>query len=386
MQTLSTCNGFPIFFNSTSYDILWLTYLFNQESGVVMHVKIQYYGTTKNGEDIFAYHLIGENQFSATVLSFGGVISEIQAPDRNGTIQNLVLGYKSLKPYETFSPHFGALTGRVAGRINQGAFTLNNKTYALAQNNRSACLHGGFQGFAFQVYRAEPFVEEEICGVTLKRTSPHMEEGFPGNLALEASYSLSKKNELIIEYRATTDQTTPITLTNHSYFNLSGKPNTTIEDHLLTIRADHYGQINKDVVPTVIADVAATPFDFRSETRIGDALSMENEQLRFGKGFDHPFCLKEKGPQVSITDPKSGRTMAITTTEKCVVVYTGNFLSALPDENLSHGKRPHDYEGICFETQAFPDALHHPEVDSIFLKPGESYQSKTVYQFSTLSS
>ena len=346
-----------------------------------MNVQVNSFGTTKNGESIHAYHLIGENHFSVTVLSFGGVITEIQAPDRNGTIQNVVLSYKSLRPYETFSPHFGALTGRVAGRISQGEFTLDEKTYTLAQNNRSACLHGGFQGFAFQVYEAETFETEAACGVILRRTSPHMEEGFPGKLTLEATYAVTVNNTLTIAYKATTDQTTPVTLTNHSYFNLSGKPNTTIKDHLLMINADQYGQIDDEVVPTIIQKVDDTPFDFRVERRIGDALREENQQLSFGKGFDHPFCLKEGDPQIRITDPDSGRTMEITTTEKTVVVYTGNYLSTLPNEPLIHGERPHDYEGICFETQAFPDAIHHPEMASIILEPGQTYQSQTRYQF-----
>lgn len=346
-----------------------------------MQIQVNSFGMTENGEAIQAYQLIGENHFSVTVLSFGGVISEIQAPDRNGDCQNVVLSYSHLRPYETFSPHIGALTGRVAGRISQGNFTLGDISYSLAQNNSQSCLHGGVRGFAFQVYQVEPFETEETCGVILRRRSPHMEEGFPGNLDLEVIYTITKENALIIDYHATTDQATPVTLTNHSYFNLSGKPNTTINNHLLTIQADHYGQIDDEVVPTEIQAVDNTPFDFRVERRIGDALQEENQQLVFGKGFDHPFCLKEGKPQVTITDPESGRSMAISTTEKTVVVYTGNYLGALPDEPLSHGERPHDYEGICFETQAFPDAVHNKEVDSIILTPEQTYHSQTIYQF-----
>ena len=351
-----------------------------------MNVQVKLFGSTENGQAIYAYHLIGENQYSVTVLSFGGVITEILAPDRNGSVQNVVLGYHHLRPYESFSPHLGALTGRVAGRISQGNFTLNNKSYSLAQNNKQSCLHGGRHGFAFQVYHVESFETKESCGVILKRRSPHMEEGFPGNLDLKVTYTITKENALIIDYHATTDQATPLTLTNHSYFNLSGKPHTTIDDHLLTIQADHYGQIDQDVVPTIIQPVDNTPFDFRVERRIGHALQEENQQLSYGKGFDHPFCLKEEKPQVTITEPHSGRTMTITTTEKTVVVYTGNYLGSLPNEPLSNGERPHDYQGICFETQAFPDAIHNKDMDSVVLKPGESYQSKTIYQFSVLSS
>lgn len=347
-----------------------------------MKINQKHFGTTQDGKAVSAFQLVNYNQVSVTILSYGGVITEIQTPDKNGTIENVVLGYSSLLPYESFSPYFGALTGRVAGRISQGKFTIDGKTYELAQNNHQACLHGGIKGFAFHIYEAETAQTENSCSVILKRLSPHMEEGFPGNLALEATYTLTDNNELIIKYKATTDQTTPVTLTNHSYFNLSGKPNTTVHDHLLTINADQYGQIDKETVPTAIASVDNTPFDFRQETKIGDALSQDNEQLKFGKGFDHPFCLKQETPQVRILDPESGRIMEIETTEKAVVVYSGNFLSELPDEPLSHGTRPNDYEAICFETQAFPDAVHQPEVDSILLEPGQTYESKTIYRFS----
>lgn len=382
MQTFDRLERISIYFSgSPYYDILILVCLINQESGEYMQILVNSFGMTENGESIQAYQLIGKNLFSVTVLSFGGIISEIQAPDRNGDCQNVVLGYNYLRPYETFSPYFGALIGRVAGRISQGNFTLGDSSYSLAQNNNLSCLHGGTRGFAFKIYDVEPFETEKTCGVILRRRSPHMEEGFPGNLDLEVIYTITDENALIINYHATTDQATPVTLTNHSYFNLSGKPNTTIENHLLTIRADHYGQIDEDVVPTEIRPVDNTPFDFRVERRIGDALQEENQQLAYGKGFDHPFCLIEGKPHVTITDPESGRSMSITTTEKTVVVYAGNYLGDLPDEPLTHGQRPHDYEGICFETQAFPDAVHNRDVDSIILTPEQTYESKTTYQF-----
>lgn len=346
-----------------------------------MKINESKFGTTQSGEAITATQLINDNQLSVTVLSYGGVITEIYAPDKNKALENIVLGYTSLKPYESFSPHFGALTGRVAGRISKGEFSIGSNTYVLAQNNHHACLHGGIRGFAFQTYTTSTFITEDSCSVILKRISPHMEEGFPGNLSLQATYTLTNKNELILQYQATTDQTTPITLTNHSYFNLSGKPNTSVHDHLLAIKADRYGQIDRETVPTQIATVDGTPFDFRKARRIGDALDETHEQLDLAKGFDHPFCLNETSPKITLTDPASGRRMQIDTTEKTVVVYSGNFLGELPDEPLSHGSRPNDYEGICFETQAFPDALHHPETASILLDPGDTYRSKTTYTF-----
>ncbi len=346
-----------------------------------MKINQTIFGTSQQNETVHAIQLVNDKGMCATVLSYGGVITEISVPDKNGVVENVVLGYSTLQPYETFSPHFGALTGRVAGRISDGVFTIDGTTYHLAKNNFQACLHGGIRGFAFQTYAFETRTDANACSVILKRVSPHMEEGFPGDLALEATYTLNNDNELSIEYHATTNRTTPVTLTNHSYFNLSGKPGTRVHDHLLTIQADHYGQIDEETVPTQIACVDNTPFDFRKARNIGSALKEDHEQLRFGKGFDHPFRLHDAKPQIILADPKSGRKMEIETTEKNAVVYSGNFLGELPDEPLSNGSMPQDYAGICFETQAFPDAIHHPEVESILLEPGQIYQSKTIYRF-----
>lgn len=347
-----------------------------------MKINQTIFGTTQQDETIYAIQLVNDKGMTVTVLNYGGIITEIGVPDKNGLAENIVLGYSTLKPYESFSPHFGALTGRVAGRISKGFFTIDGTTYHLAKNNNQACLHGGIRGFAFQTYEAQAHMSQNACSATLKRVSPHMEEGFPGDLALEVTYSLNNDNELSIQYHATTSHTTPVTLTNHSYFNLSGKPGTRVHDHLLTIQADHFGQIDEETVPTQIASVDNTPFDFRKATSIGDALEQDHEQLRFGKGFDHPFRLHDAKPQIILEDPKSGRKMEIETTEKNAVVYSGNFLGELPDQPLSNGSMPQDYAGICFETQAFPDAIHHPEIESILLEPGQTYQSKTIYRFS----
>jgi len=346
-----------------------------------MKINKTQFGLTQEKETIFAFQLTNDNSMSVTILNYGGIITEIQVADKNGTFENVVLGYKNLNPYETFSPYLGALTGRVAGRISTGSFSIDGVCYSLAKNNNDACLHGGIRGFNFQVYAFDTYTSADTCSLVLKRVSPHMEEGFPGDLTLEATYTLTNNNELIIDYHARTNRTTPVTLTNHSYFNLSGKADTKIHDHRLTIHADHYGQIDQDTVPTQIAPVDDTPFDFRNGRRIGDALDQDHEQLRFGSGFDHPFCLKEEKPQIVLIEPKSGRKMEIETTEKNAVVYSGNFLGQMPDEPLSHGIRPNAYTGICFETQAFPDAIHHPEVESILLKPDQTYESKTIYRF-----
>lgn len=344
------------------------------------------YGKTKKGVAIDQYTLRNENGMSVTVISYGGIITSIQAPDKNAVFEDVVLGFDSLSQYENKHPYFGALIGRFGNRIANGEFKLEGKRYTLATNNGPNHLHGGEKGFDKVVWTVNEYPAQEGVAVRLTYLSKDQEEGYPGNLNVEVIYTLTNKNELRVDYRATTDAKTIINLTQHSYFNLSGNTKRGILDHILTLDADQFLPVGKTLIPTGTRQpVLQTPFDFTQATRIGKRIGQQDQQLTYGLGYDHCWILsspkKDSLPRAALLyDSISGRQLEIFTTEPAIQFYSGNFL----DGSLT-GKYntvyAHRY-GLCLETQHFPDSPNQSSFPSTVLSPGEVYESHTVFKFS----
>ena len=343
------------------------------------------YGNTPDGQAVEHFMLTNANGIEVGIISYGGIITSILAPDRNGETCNIVLGFNTLDDYVTKNPYFGCITGRFANRIANGRFTLDGKTYTLAVNNGVNALHGGLVGFDKRVWSAQPVQMGDEQGLALTYTSPDGEEGYPGTLEVTVMYTLTADNALHIDYTATTDAPTPINLTNHTYFNLAGEGSGTINDHLLTLYADHYTPVNANIIPTgEIAPVAGTPFDFRAPTPIGARIDADHPQIKLGGGYDHNYIINSTDDDTLVMtalvhDPASGRTLETLTTEPAVQLYTGNFL----DGTLvgSGGKVYAQRSGFCLETQHYPDSPNQPAFPNTILRPGEVYRSKTVYRF-----
>ena len=350
------------------------------------HVSREPFGTTPTGEAVELVTLTNAHGVEMRVMTYGGIIVSLRVPDRNGRLGDVVLGYDSLAGYIRDSPYFGAIVGRYGNRIAKGRFTLNGTEYRLAINNGPNHLHGGIRGFDKVVWRAEPFRDARGAGVVLRHTSPDGDEGYPGTLQATVTYTLTDRNEVRIDYEATTDKATPVNLTQHSYFNLAGSGD--ILGHTLMIAADRFTPVDSTLIPTgVLAPVAGTPFDFRTPHAIGERIGDANEQLRFGGGYDHNFVLTRPDTGLALaarlTDSLSGRTLEIRTTEPGVQFYSGNFL----DGSIT-GKGGTVYRhrtGLCLETQHFPDSPNHPEFPSTILEPGRTYRSRTVWTFGTLA-
>lgn len=346
------------------------------------HVTREPFGVTPSGEAVELFTLTNAHGLRVRAMTYGGIIVSLEAPDRRGTPGDVVLGYDSLAGYLRDSPYFGAIVGRYGNRIAKGRFTLDGKEYRLAVNNGPNHLHGGVRGFDKVVWHAEPFDDARGAGVVLTHTSPDGDEGYPGTLNAKVTYTLTDRNELRIEYEATTDQATPVNLTQHSYFNLAGSGD--ILGHELMIAADSFTPVDSTLIPTgAIAPVAGTPFDFRAPHTIGERIGADNEQLRFGGGYDHNFVLTRSGTGLALAarvhDPVSGRTLEIRTTEPGIQFYSGNFL----DGSIT-GKRGVVYAhrtGLALETQHFPDSPNHPNFPSTILAPGQVYRSSTVWTF-----
>ena len=320
-------------------------------------------------------------------INYGAIITSLKVPDRTGRTADIVLGFEEPRRYwdDPPPPYFGAVVGRYGNRIAKGQFSLGGKTYKLATNNGENHLHGGNRGFDKVMWDMSTKETPQGSSVIFTRTSPNGEEGYPGNLHVTVTYTLTEKNELIVDYRATTDRATPVNLTQHSYFNLAGEGSGDILGHQLMINADRYTPVDDTLIPTgELAPVDGTPFDFRQPTAIGERNNADNAQLKAGKGYDHNFVLNRKGTGLQVaarlTDPKSGRTLEISTTEPGVQFYSGNFL-----DGTIKGKGGHVYAhrtGLCLETQHFPDSPNKKSFPTTILQPGKVYTSKTVMTFS----
>jgi aldose 1-epimerase len=317
-------------------------------------------------------------------MSLGATIVSLRVPDRAGLPEDVVLGFDAIQGYLGDEPYFGAIVGRYGNRIAKGRFTLDGQTYQLATNNGPNHLHGGVKGFDKVVWEAEPFDRDGQSGVVFTHVSPDGDEGYPGTLNARVTYTLTQANELIVDYAATSSKATPVNLTQHSYFNLAGAGTGDILDHRLTLDADRFTPVDATLIPTgELAPVDGTPFDFRRPTAIGARIAGDHVQLKYGNGYDHNWVLNGSAGQMRhaarVEDPKSGRTLDVTTTEPGVQFYTGNFL----DGTLT-GKSGRVYKqryGLCLETQHFPDSPNHAAFPSTILRPGERYQSKTVFTF-----
>ena len=339
---------------------------------------------TSSGEEVNLITLRNNGGLTLSVLTYGGIIMSIKAPDRQGQLDDIVLGFDSVADYETKSPYFGTLIGRYGNRIAKGKFTLDGKTYTLATNNGPNHLHGGNKGWDKKVWTPDTFQNEKGVGVKLSLTSPDGDEGYPGTVKADVTYTLTDQNQLIIDYHATTDKATPINLTQHSYFNLAGTKANDILGHVLMINADAYTPVDPTLIPTgEIAPVQGTPFDFRTPTAIGARIDADDEQIKRGPGYDHNWVLNRTGDGLSLAakvlEPTTGRTLEVSTTEPGLQFYSGNFL-----DGTLKGKGGRVYprrSGFCLETQHYPDSPNHPNFPSTILQPGQEYKTQTVFTF-----
>ena len=343
----------------------------------------QSFGKTEDGQPVDLYILTNKNGMEAAITNYGGTVVSLKVADRNGKFEDVVLGYDNLDGYATGKAYIGATVGRYANRIAHATFTLDGTTYTLAKNDGDNHLHGGFNK---RVWTAKDV--SSIAGQALELTylSKNREEGFPGNLPVKVVYTLTDQNELKIDYSATTDKDTVLNLTNHAYFDLAGQGNGDILQQQIMIKADRFTPIDATSIPTgELRSVKGTPFDFTNSTAIGARIDQDDQQLKLGRGYDHNFVLNGDTMRALFLaaqayDPHSGRVLEVSTTEPGIQLYTGNFLDGI------HGKDGKVYNrryAFCLETQHFPDSPNHPNFPSAELKPGQHFQSTTVYKFST---
>jgi aldose 1-epimerase len=349
-----------------------------------MNVSKKVFGTTKNGEEVTLFTLKNSKGMTATFLDYGAVLVNLLVPDANGKFEDVVLGYDTVAEYEKNGPGMGSFIGRHANRIGDAKFTLNGKTYELEKNDGKNNLHGGSVGYNKFIYEAEIFEEDEdSVSVEFSRLSPDMEQGFPGNLDISVTYTLTENNELVIEYLAVSDQDTIVNLTNHTYFNLAGHKSGTVLDHLVQIEADQFTPTTEDLIPTgEFADVTGTPMDFRKLKPLGQDILEDYKPLIQAGGYDHNYVLKIKEDEVSkvaeLVDEKSRRKMSIFTDMPGLQLYTANFLV---DEKGKDGAVYQKRDAVCFETQYFPNSCNVEAFPSCALKAGKEYDFVTIYKF-----
>jgi aldose 1-epimerase len=348
------------------------------------------FGQTAGGEPVEVFTLMNAQGLSVRAATYGGIIVSLSTPDRDGHLADVVLGHDSLEGYIADANYFGAIIGRFANRIAKGRFAIDGKTYQLAANNGPNHLHGGHTGFDRVVWRPAPFCTDRAAGLALSYTSPDGEEGYPGNLDARVTYTLTERNELVVDYLATTDGATPVNLTQHTCFNLAGDGADDILGHLLRINADLMTPVDENLIPTgELAPVADGPFDFRSLAAVGARIAADDEQLHRGRGYDHNFVLRREGETgmvraAEVVEPMSGRTLDVYTTEPGLQFYSGNFIGSgsiggrvTGKAGRAHGARA----GLCLETQHYPDSPNQPGFPSTILRPGEEYRSRTVFAF-----
>ena len=346
-------------------------------------MKNEDFGKTPDGKTIQIYTLTNKNGLVAKVTTYGATLTELHVPGKDGKLEDVVLGFDTLDGYLKGCPYFGATTGRVANRIAGGKFTVDGRLYRVATNNGPNHLHGGIVGLDKRVWRARGVVGPSEIGIIFSYLSADGEEGYPGNLDITVTYTLTDANELRIDYKAKTDEATPINLTNHAYFNLAGAGNGTILDHELLLVASRFTPVDATSIPTgAIAPVAGTVMDFTKPTPIGRRI----EQVGGTPGgYDHNYVLDKKGAELALAarlvDPSSGRVMEVWTTEPGIQLYTGNYLDGTlkGKGGKVYGKR----SALCLETQHFPDSVNHAEFPSVILRPGQTYTQTTVHKFST---
>ncbi len=343
------------------------------------------FGKTADGKAVEIYTLTNSKGSEAQIITYGGTVVSLRVPDKSGKLADVVLGFDSVAGYEKHTAYMGALIGRYGNRIAKGRFTLNGNTYGLAINNGENHLHGGPKGYDKVVWTARPSTNANGANLELTYLSRDGEEGYPGNLSIRVIYSLTEKNELKIAYSATTDKDTVVNLTHHSYFNLAGAGNGDILGHELTLNAGKFTPTDSGSIPTgELRDVKGTPFDFTRSTAIGARINQDDQQLKFGQGYDHNYVLNKTGKGLSLAatvyEPQSGRVMEVFTTEPGMQLYSGNFL----DGSVA-GKSGQSYlknTGFCLESQHYPDSPNKPKFPSTTLKKGQRYSTTTIYKFS----
>lgn len=374
--------------------IFWVLIVFSvlssvMSSGAETKAKMQKqaFGNTQDGQLTDLYTLNNKNGVEAKISNYGAALVSLKVADRSGKFEDVVLGYPGVEGYENDKAFFGGTIGRYGNRIARGKFVLNGTTYTLATNDGPNHLHGGIRGFNKRIWTAKDTSSSTGAALTLTYLSKDGEEGYPGNLSVRVTYTLTDGNELKIEYSATTDKDTVVNLTNHSYFNLAGQGNGDILDHELMIRADRFTPVDTTLIPTgELRKVSGTPFDFTHATAIGARINQDDQQLKFGKGYDHNWVLNRSQAgdlelAAQLYSPKSGRVLETWTTEPGIQFYSGNFL-----DGSIHGKEGKTYahrSALCLETQHFPDSPNHPEFPSTVLKAGQHIESMTVYKFTT---
>jgi len=345
------------------------------------------YGTTQGGQAVDIFTMTNDHGLRVRFLSLGGVIAEIDAPDRSGRLDNIVLGLRTLREYETLPGHFGSITGRYANRIGGAQFTLGGQTYHLIANNGVNSIHGGPNALDRQVWTVSPTTTPDGVAATLSYVSPDGDQNFPGTLTTRVTYTLTTDDALRIDYEASTDKDTVINFTNHSYFNLAGNGSGSVADQLLLVNADRYTPVAPDLIPTgEIAPVEGTPLDFRQMMPIGARLNSAFQQMVNARGYDHNFVLNQR-PGDSMTfaarayDPRTGRIIDCFTTEPGVQIYTSNGMNG--SVVGSSGTTYRQTEAFTLETQHFPDSPNKPNFPTTELKPGQNFRSTTIFRFST---
>lgn len=351
----------------------------NSAEEAMLTVQSEPFGQTEDGREIMLFSLTNRKGMKVGLINRGGILTSVEVPDRNGKADNVTLHFAEPAEYLVNGPYFGGICGRYANRIAKGKFSLDGKEYELVCNNGENHLHGGKEHFMRKLWKAEPFQTDDAVGVTLTYTSLDMEEGYPGTLKSIVKYSLNDKNELTIDYEATTDKPTVLNMTNHAYWNLSGAGNGTVLDHELTLYCDKYLPVDEGSIPTgEIAAVADTCMDFTKPEKIGARI---DQPVNGAGGYDHCYVINGKSGALrrtaKIVEPKSGRVMEISTTEPAVQLYTGNHLKGTPETGNApmHG-------AFCLETQHYPDSPNHPDFPTTRLNPGETYRHTTVHKFS----
>jgi aldose 1-epimerase len=353
-------------------------------------ITVKSFGPLPDGRSTQLFTLENTRGFRADISDYGGTVVNLFVPDKNGKLADVSLGFDNAAQYRAQSPFFGALIGRYGNRIAHGKFTLDGLTYSLALNDHPGdipcSLHGGTVGFDKVLWEARPLIIDGNPTLVLTYVSRDGEEGYPGKLTAEVTYTVTPDNELRIDYKATTTKATPVNLTNHTYFNLHGEGEGTILDHVLMMRASRTTPVNAGLIPTgEIVPVAGTPLDFTTPHAIGERIGADNEQLRFGGGYDHNWVLDNQDGKLALAatlyEPQSGRFMEILTTEPGLQFYCGNFLNGTLTGKS--GKKYVFRSGLCLETQHYPDSPNHPNFPNTILRPGETLRSTTIYRFST---